>query len=315
MYRVGIIGCGRPRQTEGATGFGMSHAHALGYRQSPEASIVALADLNLDNARAFQAEHGGDTLYADYHEMLAREALDIVSISTWPHLHAEMVIAAASAQVKAIHCEKPMAPTYGEAVRMLEACERHGVQLTINHQRRFGAPFRRAKELLHAGAIGTLLRIEGTCDNLFDWGTHWFDMFCFYNDETPVEWVIGQIDARDGRQIFGAQVEGQGLSWFQFQNGVQGILTTGHGSNPRLINRLIGDAGAIEVGHSPEIPLRIWAKGDADLARDRCRRRSAWDGVCGARCVGSDRCAAAWPRAGTCGPARIAGDGDDLCHL
>jgi predicted dehydrogenase len=264
MYRVGIIGCGRPRQTEGATGFGMSHAHALGYRQSPAAQIVALADLNLDNARAFQAEHGGDTLYTDYHAMLAREALDIVSISTWPHLHAEMVIAAAQAGVKAIHCEKPMALTYGDAVRMLAACEQHGVQLTINHQRRFGKPFRRAKELVQAGAIGNLLRLEGTCDNLFDWGTHWFDMFFFYNNETPVEWVIGQIDLRGGREIFGAPVEGQGVSWFQFQNGVQGILTTGHGSNPRLINRLVGDAGTIEVGHSAEVPLRIWAKGDAD---------------------------------------------------
>ena len=31
--------------------------------------------------------------------MLAREQLDIVSISTWPHLHAEMVIAAAEAEL------------------------------------------------------------------------------------------------------------------------------------------------------------------------------------------------------------------------
>jgi hypothetical protein len=38
--------------------------------------------------------------------------------------------------------------------------------------------------------------MEATCDNLFDWGTHWFDMLFFFNDETPVEWVIGQIDTR-----------------------------------------------------------------------------------------------------------------------
>lgn len=262
MYRVGIIGCGRPRQTEGATGFGMSHYHALGYRQSPDARIVALADINTENARAFQAEHGGDTLYTDYHAMLRQEALDIVSISTWPHLHAEMVIAAAEAGVKAVHCEKPMAPTYGEARRMVEVCARHGVQLTFNHQRRFGAPFRRAKELLQAGAIGPLVRLEGACSNLFDWGTHWFDMFFFYNDETPAEWVIGQIDGRESRPIFGTLVEGQGISWFQFQNGVQGLLTTGHGTQGRNFNRLIGEQGMIEVGHSAEVPLRIWGEGD-----------------------------------------------------
>jgi predicted dehydrogenase len=262
MYRVGMIGCGRPRQTEGATGFGMSHYHARGYAASGDAKLVALADISFDNAQAFQALHGGERIYTDYQAMLAEEQLDIVSVSTWPHLHAEMVIAAAEAGVKAIHCEKPMAPTYGEAVRMVETCERNGVQLTFNHQRRFGPPFRKAKELLKTGAIGNLLRLEGTCGNLFDWGTHWFDMLFFYNDETPVEWVIGQIDTRGSHPVFGALVEGQGLSYFQFQNGVHGLLMTGYGSTG-LTNRLIGDAGTIEVGHSQEVPLRIWRAGDS----------------------------------------------------
>jgi hypothetical protein len=78
MLRVGISGCGRPRTVAGATGFGMSHAHAPGYRQSAGCTIVALADIDLDNARAFQAEHGGDALDADYREMLARASLDLV---------------------------------------------------------------------------------------------------------------------------------------------------------------------------------------------------------------------------------------------
>ena len=144
-YRVGIIGCGRPWKSEGASGFGMGHAHARGYAASPEATIVALADLSEENARAFQAEHGGEQIYQDYREMLAHAKLDIVSICTWPHLHAEMVIAAAEAGVKAIHCEKPMAPTFGEARRMAAACQQHGAQLTFNHQRRFGKVFQKAR--------------------------------------------------------------------------------------------------------------------------------------------------------------------------
>ena len=85
---------------------------------------------------------------------------------------------------------------------MVAVCEASGTQLTFNHQRRFGAPFRAARDLLRAGAIGTLQRMEATCDNLFDWGTHWFDMLFFFNDETPVEWVIGQIDTRKPQTIF-----------------------------------------------------------------------------------------------------------------
>ena len=259
--RVGIIGCGRPWRSEGASGFGMAHAHAEGYKASPDTQIVALSDINLDNARAFQAEHGGEQIYADYHEMLERERLDIVSICTWPHLHAPMVISAAEAGVKAIHCEKPMAPTYGEAKRMVEVCRQRDVQLTFNHQRRFGAPFRMARDLLRSGAIGELARMEATCDNLFDWGTHWFDMFFFYNDETPVEWVLGQIEPRGSKTIFGVPVEGQGLSFFKYRNGVTGLLTTGFDTGGKATNRVVGTDGVIEVGLGGSAPLRIWGKG------------------------------------------------------
>ena len=261
MFRVGIIGCGRRSKTEGATGAGMGHAHALGYQASPDAEIVALADISLENARAFQAEHGGEHLYQDYREMLSSEHLDIVSISTWPHLHAEMVVASAQADVKAIHCEKPMAPTYGEAVRMVRACREQGAQLTINHQRRFGSPFRQAKALLDAGAIGQLIRLEATCPNLFDWGTHWFDMLFYYNDETPVKWVIGQFEPSGGQRLFGVPIEGQGLSHFKFSNGVHGLLVTGFEADWEASNRLVGTEGVIEVGAGPELPLRMWGVG------------------------------------------------------
>jgi len=154
-----------------------------------------------------------------------------------------------------------MAPTYGEAQRMVQACEANGVQLTINHQRRFGAPFRRAKEMIKQGVIGDLSSVEATCDNLYDWGTHWFDMLFFYLDQTPVEWVIGQIDARGSHKVFDVLVEGQGLSRFRFQNGVTGQLVTGYGAKG-FLHRLIGSEGMIEVGYSPEIPLRVRGAGD-----------------------------------------------------
>ena len=263
-FRVGIIGCGRPWRSEGATGFGMSHFHAQGYQASPDAEIVALADISEENARAFQEMHGGERIYTNYHEMLARENLDMVSICTWPSLHAPMVIAAAEAGVKAIHCEKPVAPTFGEAKQMVETCQQRGTQLTFNHQRRFGTPFRRAKELLESGAIGDLRRLEATCPDLFDWGTHWFDMMFFYNNETPVEWVMGQVDVRNPRTVFGVQLEGQGLSFFRYQNGVDGLLMTGPRETWQAMNRLIGTDGTIELILGENQGLRMWGKGQTE---------------------------------------------------
>ncbi len=255
--RVGIIGCGRTRTSGQATGAGISHRHAEGYKASSDVRIVALADIVLENAQAFQEMHGGDRLYTDYHEMLAKECLDIVSICVWPHLHAPMAIDCAQARVPAIHCEKPMAPTLGEARRMVAAAKEYEVQLTINHQRRFGSPFRKAKELLDSGAIGELVRLEASCSNMYDWGTHWFDMLFYYNDQTPVEWVLAQVDPRGGRKHFGVFMEGQGISQFGYANGVTGLLVTGRDTRWGAENRLIGSKGVIEVGVSPEVPLRM----------------------------------------------------------
>ena len=256
QFRVGIIGCGRPWKSEGATGMGQGNVHAAGYKASPDCQIVAAADVKQENLDAFCERHDVPGGYLDYREMLDKENLDIVSICVWPKLHAPMTIAAAQAGVKAIHCEKPMAPTWGEAKAMVAACVENGVQLTFNHQRRFGAAFRKAKELLDGGAIGDLVRLEAFTSNLYDWGTHWFDMMFFYNDEQPVEWVIGQIDARSGHKIFDVFVEGQGLSFFRWRNGVYGLMSTrGRGVAPtdevtrgqQAGNRLIGTEGTIEV--------------------------------------------------------------------
>ncbi len=256
-YRVGIIGCGRPLRTEGATGFGMAHRHAMGYAASPHTQLVALADISRENAEAFQEEHGGDAIYEDYRQMLAGANLDIVSVCVWPHLHAEMVLAAAEARVQAIHCEKPIAPTFGEARRMLESCERNSVQLTFNHQRRFAPPFSVARRLLREGAIGDLQRIEGRCPDMNDWGTHWFDMMHFYNDETPAEWVMGQIDTSELRTIFGMAHETQGISHIRFRNGVDGLLMTSPNRSPGPANRLLGSDGMIEVGGGRQAEIRL----------------------------------------------------------
>ena len=246
-YRVGFIGTGRPEGTEGATGFGLAHRHADGYAKTGRCSLVACADLKQDLAEAFAEKFGIASAYTDYHEMLEAEALDIVSISTWPHQHAKMVIDTAKAGVRAIHCEKPMAPTWGEAKEMALVCEQNGVQLTFDHQRRLLEPFQTAKKLLDEGAIGTLQQIWGNCGDLYDWGTHWLNMFFYYQGESPASWVLAQIDSRKDHVIFGVAMESQGLCEFQFADGVRAFLTTGQHSHEDAAHRLIGTEGILEV--------------------------------------------------------------------
>jgi len=271
-YRVAIIGCGRPRGTEGQTGFARAYDHWRAYKATGRCDLVALADIRRENGLAF-AESEGDpasppAVYEDYRELLREARPEIVSICTWPALHAEMVLEAAASGAKAIHCEKPMAPTWGAARRMAEAAHGAGAFLMFTHQRRFEGQFRAARRLLREGAIGDLVGMECHCSNLFDWGTHWFDMMNFYNGDVDVQWVMGQIDLREGQRAFGALIEDQGLSHFRYANGVWGLLVTGGGGGIGAANRLIGREGMIEVGpRLPEgqrVPLRVKGRGDAD---------------------------------------------------
>ena len=251
-FRCALIGCG-----------GMSGLHADGYNTHPDCEIVAVADIAEDKAKARAASHApGAATYTDYLKMLKVEKPDIVSVCLWPALHGAAVLASAKAGVKAIHCEKPMAPTWGEAQKMAAACEKAGVQLTFGHQRRFLDAFRTAKRLKDEGVIGDLVRLEGACDNMIDWGTHWLDMMFFMNNETPAVWVLGQISATEWREVFGLPYETQAICEFMFQDGVRGVLYTGSDNNIGCSVRLIGTEGQIDLREG-EKPLWVRGKGDS----------------------------------------------------
>ncbi|MBD3183175.1 gfo/Idh/MocA family oxidoreductase [Candidatus Poribacteria bacterium] len=267
-YRVGVIGCGDNTKKKGPMGYAMAWAHAEAYEKlSEQCEIVACADIVEKNARAFADRFGVKNIYSDYKKMLAEENLDIVSICVWMALHAQMTIDAAEAGVKAIHCEKPMATTWGDAKRMAQVCNELGVQLTFNHQRRFGAPFVIAKEMLKAGEIGEAQILQYGCGNLFDTGTHFIDMLSFFNDETPAKWVIAQIDYRKPNLVFGADHEGQVWAAWEYENGVMGMAASGPGS-PIIgaMDRIVGTKGVIEVGVSSmnKLPLRIKRDGQTE---------------------------------------------------
>ena len=261
-YRYAIIGTGFPYGDERKTGFGMAHSHWENFSKTGRIDLVAISDLNLEAANDFKSRGKTEAKhYFDYKEMLKVEKPEIVSVTTWPHLHAEMSIAAFEAGVKAVHCEKPMATKWGDAKRMKEVADAHGGKLTFGHQRRFIHLFQAVRQAIREGEIGELVQLEASVGDMFDWGTHWLDMMFFYNEETPAEWVIGQIDSRTEKKFFGAYMENQAVSHFKFKNGVRGILIVGHEAEIGCVHRIIGKDGMIEV--LSERKMRILGKNQA----------------------------------------------------
>lgn len=122
-----------------------------------------------------------------------------------------------------------------------------------------------ARKLLKSGEIGDLLRLEASCGDIFDYGVHYIDMFGFYNDDTLAKWVMGQIDYRTEHLVFGATVENQAICYWEYENGVFGLIATGMGAKGIGVhNRLIGTDGIIEVGARDNVHLRIKRKDAAN---------------------------------------------------
>ncbi|MFB6073611.1 MAG: Gfo/Idh/MocA family protein [Haloarculaceae archaeon] len=252
MFDVAIIGTGPDPENPDREGYAMAYQHAEGYQAHDDAAMVACADIVEENARAFADHHdlpdGG--VYTDHEEMLEAVDPDIVSVCTPPNVHADLVIDCLESGVEAVHCEKPMAHTWGESRRMAAAAADSDTQLTFNHQRRFGKPFRRAKELLEGGAIGDLQRVELAAPNLMDYASHSVDLANYLVGSDP-EWVIGQAEYRGALEYFGVHNEQQGLFQWQYEDGTQALAATGEDVGPDLVgahHRLVGSEGAIELG-------------------------------------------------------------------
>jgi len=221
--KVGLIGLGRKAMTiDDETRWLLNYdelpcSHAAAYAAIPETQVVAIANPGEDALQDYQRRYGEVRAYRDAHEMLEREEVDIVSIATHAHLHAELTIAAASSGVKGIICEKAMATSLEECDAMIAACREHGVKLLVNHPRRFHAVFEMAKEQIQDGAIGEVKLAQCTgYGKLMHNGSHTFDVLRdFFGDAA---WAQGELVETDDP----ADPDGRGL--VKMQNGVMAYV-------------------------------------------------------------------------------------------
>jgi len=147
---IGLIGSGR---------IGRLHAENLAYR-IPEAKLVAVADIFVEAAEKVAADLQIPAAYQDHRRIMEDPSIDAVVICSSTDTHAQMMEEAAAAG-KHIFCEKPIALDLGAIDQALTAVEQAGVKLQIGFNRRFDPNFRRAREVVEQGKIGTphILRI------------------------------------------------------------------------------------------------------------------------------------------------------------
>ncbi len=143
----------RAKLRAGVIGTGMGRYHMEGYATHPRSELVAVCDLNQEEARAFADQYGASYVCTDYRELLALEELDAVSIAAPNFLHAPMALAALQAG-KHVLCEKPMALTAADAQAMVKAARKAGTRLMINVSLRFNPLHQGLKRKALAGEFG-----------------------------------------------------------------------------------------------------------------------------------------------------------------
>lgn len=122
--------------------------------------IVGLCDVDRHVREQARASFGSTpAIFEDYQELLARKDIDVVLIGTPDHWHARMVIDACRAG-KHVYCEKPLTLTIDEGRRIRDVVKETGRIVQVGSWQRSDHRFRLAVELVRAGRIGRLTRVE-----------------------------------------------------------------------------------------------------------------------------------------------------------
>ena len=149
--KAGLIGVGS-----------MGRGHLDNYvkllKEDSDIELVALCDIDEKKFTNYKAdfnlgpvgEDGYDfdrfRLYTDLDDLLENESLDMVTIALPTYLHAWATVKCLDKGINVL-CEKPMATTYEDCLRMIEASERNGKFLMIGQCLRFATPYLALKSM------------------------------------------------------------------------------------------------------------------------------------------------------------------------
>lgn len=181
--KIGMIGYG-----------GIGRVHALAYRAIPfhyglpadTVQLVGVATTNPQSAEKAAREIGCDYWTANYHDLLARQDIDIVDVCVPNNRHEEIVSAAAQAG-KHIYCEKPLAMNVAEGRRMVAAVKAAGVKTQMTFNFRFIPAISRAKQLIEAGFVGRVFSFRGR-----------YHRASYISPDKPLSWRLSKEVAGSG---------------------------------------------------------------------------------------------------------------------
>lgn len=154
--KIGIIGTGV---------MGRDHAHTLaaGIRG---AELVAVADVDLEATRALAKEVSAEHVFGDGRALIESGKVDAVIVAAPDRFHAGLSLDCLEAGLPVL-CEKPLAPTVEEGLRVVRRQRELGVTLvTVGFMRRFDPGYVALRQRLVSGTDGALLMTHSVHRNV-----------------------------------------------------------------------------------------------------------------------------------------------------
>jgi predicted dehydrogenase len=145
---VGVIGLGD-----------IGQRHTLLLAGNPRVKLVAGADAIEDRLKAL-SDLGADTT-TDWKVVLARTDVQAVFITTPPHLHREMTVAALD-EGKHVFLEKPMTANMADAEAIVARAKTSDRIVLVGFQERHNMAFIEMRRAIRDGALGEVLYFRGT---------------------------------------------------------------------------------------------------------------------------------------------------------
>lgn len=142
VRNIGIIGAG-----------GIASCHLAAASHHRQTRVLHIADIDLDRAERLADQYGVGHVSRDPAEVLLNDEVDMVIVALPTFLHYEWLLKAARAG-KDILSEKPLCRTVAQGKRVVRACARHGVRLSVGYMRRFSPARAKVRSLVQSGALG-----------------------------------------------------------------------------------------------------------------------------------------------------------------
>lgn len=147
----GIIGCGDVVERKAASGI----------VAMPNQKIVSAMRNNWEKLREFADRFQVDHVTTDPEAVVNHPDVDMVYIATPPNFHCEYARLAIKAG-KGVLVEKPVGRCAAEAAAIERLCREADVPGFPSYYRRYQPKYQKVHELLHSGAIGSLVSVQYT---------------------------------------------------------------------------------------------------------------------------------------------------------